>query len=616
MIDDTHLEPAGSNLSSTDSACIQRSRASQIRDIDQQETPLPASPETDDEGAFPFRPIDWTDRLVGAGDRYQIKTVLGKGGMGRVYLASDRHRDNTSVAIKVPYESFLESPGMRERFEREFKALIRLEHPHICRVIDTGRFRDIPFVVLQNLSGGNLRERYLGMPLGSPSRSTENLLSWLRPISTALDFMHANGYLHRDVKPENILFDEHGNSYLGDFGIVRVLDEKPGSDSTLTQPGECLGTLGYVAPELLSGKADLTDGRSDLYALAAVVFLYLTGKPAFDGDTRDLIRVAQLTKDPLPAHDVNLAVPEAASAVLSRALSREPQDRQSSCAVFVDELATAYGLISSGLLDAAPGGVSVTPVLPVEQSMSRRWLYTGLATVLVSLLASLLISLWPENREISISDAQLRLKNASMYLADGEPQAAIEEINGVSSEELVAEHFSVRGRAFFAIGDEETGLSEISRAIDAAPTAIFYSERSQMLIAEGDFNGAINDLSQAIKLNDDEPRFYAQRALTNLQLERHQAAIDDYACAIARSGNEVSQAELASWHNGRGAAQVLLDSGKDSLELALIDASAAIHAEPDEPRHYRNRAKLRQRLSDEIGSRDDLNAAIRLEHDH
>ena len=615
MIDETHVEFVESGSSSTDSASIHRSRASLVRDIDQHETPLPTPPKTNDESSFPFRLTDWTGRSVGTDDRYQIQRMLGKGGMGRVYLAIDRHLDGTSVAIKVPYESFLELTGMKERFEREFKALIRLEHPHICRVIDTGRFRDVPFVVLQNLSGGNLRERYLQLPLGSPTRSTENLLTWLHPIATALDFMHVRGYLHRDVKPENILFDEHGNSYLGDFGIVRALDETPGSDSTLTQPGECIGTLGYVAPELLRGKNDLTDGRSDLYALAAVVFLYMTDKPPFDGATSDMIRLAQLTGTPQPAHDVNLAVPEAASEVLRRALSREPQDRHSSCVAFVDELAAAYGLIDSRFTNTGSSD-AVAPAEPaIQPSESRRWINAFFAAGLVCLSIALLAFYWPKKQDVSISDARLRLINGSMYLADGEPEAAINEINGVSSAEMTAEHYSVRGRAFFAIGDEETGLSEISRAVDAEPAAIFYSERSQMLIAEGDFNGAISDLSQAIELNDAEPRFYAQRALAHLQLEEYQDAVDDYAFAVERSNDGISQAELASWHNGRGAAQVLLDGDKESLELALIDASAAIHAEPDEPRHYQNRAKLRQRLGDQTGSRNDLDSAARLERD-
>lgn len=677
----TDLKSDTSDDSRRSSDDCKKSRESQIRDIDQQPTPVPgvtpvvhspaignsaeSMPDSHDElpatrvgesdessnseeqwDGFlsdpgedvppPVSLTDWTGRAVGAEDRYEILSLLGKGGMGKVYLATARNLDDAHVALKVPYESFLEMPGMRERFEREFKALILLQHPHICRVLDTGRFRNVPFVVLQNLSGGNLRDRYLSIATGSPARSIETLLKWLREVSRALDFMHAKGYLHRDVKPENILFDEQGNAYLGDFGIVRALDDAPQSDSTLTRPGECIGTLGYVAPELLKGKKDLANGRSDLYSLAAVVYLYLTDKPPFDGDTNDMIRVAQLTESPLPAHEANPAIPEAASLVLERALAREPEDRQATCEAFTDELAAAYGLVGS---DSGLGGRVAGATLSDQPSVSRPTpdgittdskrrstsMTVGLVAVALLLLAfvsfpDLVVDADPSpppNPDSIISETGLALENARGYVDAGEFQAAVDEINRLPVEHLKAEHYSVRARGFFGAGDTDTALSEMERAIETAPDdAIYYSERSQMLLAEGVFQSAVEDLTRAIDRNDTEPRYYAQRAIAHLQLKDYQSAVADYGEAIQRVDDAMPKSEQAAWHNGRAAARVLQSSDEQSLRLALVDANAAVEAQPEEPRHYRNRAQLHERLGDKASQLKDLDDADRLERDN
>lgn len=674
----TDLQSGTSDDSRRDSDDGKKSLESQVRDIDQQPTPVPGvtpvvhSPAIDDSAVSmpvsheeqpgiragesddsssgdeqwdgflsdsgeevvpPVSLTDWTGRAVGAEDRYQILSLLGKGGMGRVYLATARNLDGAQVALKVPYESFIELPGMRERFEREFKALILLQHPHICRVLDTGRFRDIPFVVLQNLAGGNLRDRYLSVTLGSPSRSVETMFKWLREVSRALDFMHTRGFLHRDVKPENILFDEQGNAYLGDFGIVRALDDAPQSDSTLTRPGECIGTLGYVAPELLKGKKDLVNGRSDLYSLAAVAYLYLTDQPPFDGDTNDMIRVAQLTESPVLAHEANPSIPEAASLVLNRALAREPEDRQATCEGFTDELAAAYGLVGSDIGFAGSVAAATLNDQPqvtgtmtdgVTRSSKRR--STSMTIGLVAMALLLLAFVAYPDPDVNPSpnpnpvprpifaEADLALENARGYVDAGEFQAAIDEINRLPVEQLSAEFYSVRARGFFGTGDTDTALSEIQRAIDDAPDqAIYYSERSQMWLAEGVFQSAIEDLTKAIDRNDAEPRYFAQRAIAHLQLKDYQSAVADYGSAIQRIDDEIPKSERAAWHNGRAAAQVLQSPGEESIRLALVDADAAVEAQPDEPRHYRNRAQLYDRLGDNSLKLKDLDDADRLE---
>jgi sulfatase modifying factor 1 len=162
--------------------------------------------------------------------------VLGEGGMGTVYRARDERLDRT-VVLKVPHPRFLAEAGFRERFERETKSLLLLEHPHIVKVHDVGAVRGVPFTVLQHLSGGSLLDRVRRAGGRLP---VMDVLSWLSAVAEALDFVHELGVVHRDCKPGNVLFDDRGHAYLADFGIAKALaaaerdDEKPARRVTVS----------------------------------------------------------------------------------------------------------------------------------------------------------------------------------------------------------------------------------------------------------------------------------------------------------------------------------------------------------------------------------------------
>lgn len=660
-----------SEVPQTDRSVELRSRESLIREIDSNETVLPGvfagdQPVENGRSADEWKSLlsdvdepqpanqpagpDWCGEEIGADGRYRIERRIGGGGMGSVYLAEDRNRNGTRVAIKVPRESLLEMPGFLERFEREFKALITLEHPHICRVIDTGRHRNIPFVVMQNLSGGHLGERYLCR--GRAVCSIENLLSWLRPVAAALDFMHERGYLHRDVKPENILFDEHGHAWLGDFGIVRALRGTDGGDSdrSLTRRGECVGTPGYIAPEILRGRFDHTDGRSDLYSLAAVTYQFLTGCPPFDGETGDLIRVAQLTQSPRPAHEVNPVIPASASEVLTRSLSREPEERPAYCAEFVAQLSAASGLPGSGSMTPLSGGHSAqvgnstrleNPVIasggsspaPLEAAHPTRRRSSAQTTLLLSALAmtALGFAVWDlrdpaipsdpfsaasgaesdvdnASRPAHEESAERHFQNARIYLADDEPENALQEINAIPASAMRAEFFALRGQALFALDEPDLAFEQMTAAIEREPQASFHADRARMYLAAGQSDDALRDLNQAVELAPAEARYLAERGLLHLSRKNYQPAIDDYSSALERRDQSVTGAELAAWYNGRGHAYAALQQ----LEPAREDASRAIEAQPDEPRHYQNRARVLSRLGRADEARSDEEAAARL----
>ena len=170
--------------------------------------------------------------------------------------------------INLPLLSWLESVPYRyrARFDAEVRSLIHLDHPHVVRVLDAGAFHSAPYVVLQYLGGGSLATRLAGAP--DRRLRAEDLLPWLRDAAAALDFMHAQGIVHRDVKPENLLRDEAGTVYLADFGIAKALG---GQTGTLTQSGWSPGTPAYMAPEQALGEP--VTGASDQYALAVTAYV-------------------------------------------------------------------------------------------------------------------------------------------------------------------------------------------------------------------------------------------------------------------------------------------------------------------------------------------------------
>lgn len=280
-------------------------------------------------------PIDWKLDLVGAtlDGRYHVESVLGQGGMGTVYRARDSRLDRV-VVVKVPHPKFLAEDGFRERFERETRSLLQLEHPHVVKVLDLGSHRGVPYTVLQYLPGGSLEDRLRDAGGRLPP---QRVGLWLPSIAQALDFVHARGVIHRDVKPGNVLFDEAGHAYLADFGIAKALG---GLESGLTQTGMTPGSPHYMAPESVRGADALP--AADQYALAAMVYEALSGRLPFKGATAIEVLLLKQT-GVVPAIDASVVSPRVSSVVL-RGLERDPTRRFASCFAFAAAFAAAAGL--------------------------------------------------------------------------------------------------------------------------------------------------------------------------------------------------------------------------------------------------------------------------------
>src|SRR5436190_5108065 len=248
------------------------------------------------------------------GDRYIIERELGRGGMATVYLAEER-KHGRKVAIKVLRPEITAALGT-DRFLREIGIAAQLSHPHIVALIDSGEAAGLLYYVQPHVPGGSLRER-LDETRQLP---VKDALRIAQEVGAGLDFAHRKGFVHRDVKPENILFAD-GHALLADFGVARTTcaaDVQPGSDSgPVTGAGIALGTPEYMSPEQASGERDV-DARSDVYSLACVVYEMLAGVPPFRGDSIRSTMARQVTEAPRPIRTLRPDAPAAMESVLAR----------------------------------------------------------------------------------------------------------------------------------------------------------------------------------------------------------------------------------------------------------------------------------------------------------
>ena len=250
-------------------------------------------------------------------DRYAIEGELGQGGMATVYLAEER-KHHRKVAIKVLRPDLAASVNA-ERFTREIGIVARLSHPHIVPLIDSGESDGILYYVSAYVEGGSLRER-LQREGRLPVREALRIAG---EIGAALDYAHRSSFVHRDVKPENILFAD-GHAVLADFGIATVCRET--RIDPITEAGLAIGTPAYMSPEQATGDAGI-GVPSDIYSFACVIYEMLAGHPPFQGDSARATIMLHLTAQPPPVRSFCPEAPPAVESALARALSKEPAER-------------------------------------------------------------------------------------------------------------------------------------------------------------------------------------------------------------------------------------------------------------------------------------------------
>ena len=258
---------------------------------------------------------------------YKIISKLGQGGQGEVYLAEDS-RLGRKVALKILPEHLSERADLRERFEREARAVSSLNHPHICTLHDIGEQDGIHFLVMERLEGESLANR-----LEKGALPLEQTLEYAIQIADALDKAHRQGVVHRDLKPGNIMLVKSGAKLL-DFGLAKLkateateenLSNLPTEQANLTAEGTILGTLQYMAPEQLEGKD--TDSRTDIFAFGAVVYEMATGKKAFEGSSQASLIAAIMQSDPPAMSTLQPMTPSSLDRIVRTSLAKDPDDR-------------------------------------------------------------------------------------------------------------------------------------------------------------------------------------------------------------------------------------------------------------------------------------------------
>ena len=328
---------------------------------------------------------------------YRIVGVLGRGGMADVYRAEDE-RLGREVALKAVPSEFARDAERVARFEREVRAAAKFTHPNIVTVYEFGQGDGQHFYTMALMSGGDLKARIRAHPDGMPPSEARAVCA---AMARALDYAHRRDYVHRDVKPGNILFDEDGTAHLADFGIARALSA--GARETAT--GMIIGSPHYMSPEQAQDRA--VDGRSDQYSLGVVLYEMLTGRVPFDADDTMAVAYSHVN-DPAPSLPPSLA---AWQPLMDRLLAKSPEERYDSAGELAEELASdgparpsatrvvpppTRVMAVAGHVDPAtdvdPATALEGPTPPPAAARSRRGMLAAVAVAVLALAAAGVLS--------------------------------------------------------------------------------------------------------------------------------------------------------------------------------------------------------------------------------
>lgn len=280
---------------------------------------------------------------------YQIINQIGMGGMATVYRAYHPEMDRY-VAIKVLSYQFAMSEEFLGRFKQEARVIARLEHPHILPVYDVGESNGLPYLVMRYMDAGTLSDRMKTGPL-----TLDEVDRWFTQFADALAYAHERGVIHRDIKPSNALLDSHGNLFLTDFGIAKLLE----GSSKFTATGAITGTPSYMSPEQATGEK--VDQRSDIFSLGIVLYEMLAGQVPFNAET-PLAVIIRLVQEPLPPPStINPHIPPPLERVVLKALAKTPADRYPTVRLFAEAWVHALAEVRAAHTDLSFVSKPVAP---------------------------------------------------------------------------------------------------------------------------------------------------------------------------------------------------------------------------------------------------------------
>src|SRR3989440_5483090 len=268
-------------------------------------------------------------------DRYEIRSLLGKGGMGEVYLAEDL-RLHRKVALKILPAAVAANQDRMRRFEQEATAAAALNHPHIAHIYEIGESEGIHFIAMEHIDGDTLRDK-----IHRDKAPLQKLLKYLTQVAEGLAKPHAAGIVHRDLKPDNIMITRDDYAKILDFGLAKLVEpQRPfdSSDSGSSEiatavmaqqslPGTVMGTVGYMSPEQAQGKTKEIDQRSDIFSFGCILFEAITGHKPFEGDST-IKSLHKIIYEPAPPiSQFNSSAPADLQRIVRRCLAKDPEDR-------------------------------------------------------------------------------------------------------------------------------------------------------------------------------------------------------------------------------------------------------------------------------------------------
>ncbi len=349
---------------------------------------------------------------------YSVGEIIGRGGMGVVYKA--RHlRLNRPVAVKMMLNGGFAGPPELERFQHEAEALAALHHPNIVQVYDVGESGALPYFTMEFVDGGNLAQKQHGVP-----QSARDAAALMILLADAVEAAHRGGIVHRDLKPSNILMTSDGKPKITDFGLARRFEAGAGPSMTGTR----IGTPGYMAPEQVAGHARVSGVATDVYALGAILYEMITGRPPFHAETPAATERQVIAEEPAPPARLNSRVPRDLETICLKCLQKEPRRRYSSAGELGEDIGR--------FLRNEP--IKARPVCSVERA--GKWMRRHPARA-VSLFGGLTISAvmlvggWWVFTERSLAtheiEEDLRIAKQALRRSDwGEARSALERARG------------------------------------------------------------------------------------------------------------------------------------------------------------------------------------------
>jgi serine/threonine-protein kinase len=461
---------------------------------------------------------------------YEILGELGRGGMGVVYQARQLGL-NRVVALKVILAGTHAGEAELARFRTEAEAVARLQHPNVVQIHEVGQREGLPFFSLEYCPGGSLADRLDGTPWPAVRAA-----ALVETLAHAVQAAHEQGVIHRDLKPANVLLASDGTPKITDFGLAKRLDVEAGQ----TQSGAIVGTPSYMAPEQAAGKGKAVGAAADVYALGAVLYECVTGRPPFQGSTVTDTILRVLSDEPPPPRKLNPAVPRDLETIALKCLRKEPGKRYASARELADDLRRFQ--------QGEP--IKARPLSLRERVWRRRrhLLVVGVALFVVALLGvgtHALLGWQRERRDREFND--LYTQGVQQF----DRSQAREAIASFDAALLIRPHdphaLAYRGKAYIDLRAYDRALADSDEALRLDPeNAMGYRVRGAVLLKLGRCEDAVASLTKALHLDPQAVIPRRHRARAYLRLQKWSAAERDLNYSLPLAPQDPALYELRS----------------------------------------------------------------------